>query len=633
MDQSLALLDKEEGSTRHGIYRFEDFVLDTGRCVLLREGREIPLRTQSFDMLLLLVTRAGELVSKEFLLKSIWGDSIVTENSITQCMREIRQAIHDHELKKIRTVPKRGYIFDLPVDESESPNAPLPVEATHRSYHSWGVVAVLVVAVVTWWGLRGDLSSVDVTPAREPPANSIAVLPFTDMSANSGMGYLADGLSEEILNQLAQVDSLVVIARTSSFSFRGENMDVANIGNQLNVAHVLEGSLRVVDRQVRVIVQLIETTSQAHLWSGSFEQPLEDIFGIQKEIAAEVARELIGQITDGAGRPHSDAYVPNPKAYQAVLEGQMFYQRLDAGDMARARDLFELATQLDPDYALAWARLSAAIYKQYAEFGDLSFEEAMASGAPAAARAVELEPNLAEALFRAARFTGLAGDRKKADIMRARSFELEPNSPLTLSARAGKALMQGDISVAVQMQKKAVARDPLSAAERHRLCFYLYFAGEYDEFWTQLRVLRRLSPESEPSTYRLQTAIHLLDEQIETAVDVIDDVPEDIERDALNAMMTGVEGRSGMAADALKRLESDESFLSSIRLAEVWGFRGDRDRAFKHLAEAQQRIKEQMEVVPISPHLELTRYSQFLAPLRDDPRWGEWLAFIDHPLS
>lgn len=609
-------------------------MLDVAREQLLCRGRQIPLRKQAFDVLVLLVRNAGELVSKDHLMRSIWGDAVVTENSITQCLKEVRQAINDRKREKIRTVPKRGYAFDLPVTTGETSQGQGLASNTIPLRWVWGLVLALAIGLVTFWAVRHEApdSGAGISPADPPPANSIAVLPFENMSPDSEMTYVAEGLSEEILNQLAQISDLRVIARTSSFSFKGEDTDIASIGTRLNVAHVLEGSLRVDQDQVRVTAQLVETAGQSHLWSSTYERPLNDIFGLQQEIATSVARELKGvMLADGVEDP-SESHIPHPEAYRAVLEGQMRYQRRIEDDLVRARELFQKATQLDPDYALAWARLSAAIYLLYFD-GEVSLEEAMAQGAPAASRAIELQPELAEAQFRASWYSVLSGDRDRGREMLLRSFELEPNSPRTLGARAGWAIYQGDAATAVEYQRRAVKIDPLSALERQRLADFSYFAGAFDEFWTQLQVLNRLNPAVAASTCQVQVAIHLHEGRWQEAVSLVEKVPEDIERHTLIAMMASIDGQAERAEQSLHWLESKDSFLSRIRLAEVWSFRGDRERAFDYLDEAQAIISGEFIADPIGTHLLLTRVSHFLSELHDDPRWGDWLDFINGAFS
>src|SRR5262245_36979110 len=214
-------------------YSFGDFTLDLERGALLRGGAHVDLRPKSFEVLCLLIERHGRLVTKQELLDAVWGRVVVTEGSVAKCLIEIRRAIDDRAQKSIKTVPRRGYIFDEPVaSDDDEPRAPILTETVtaarpwvNASARRWIVGAALAVAVTiaaSWVGLamRGALQGAVEQQARAP---SVAVLPFVDMSAERENEYLADGIAEEILNLVAQVPAVTVIARSSSFAFKGQN--------------------------------------------------------------------------------------------------------------------------------------------------------------------------------------------------------------------------------------------------------------------------------------------------------------------------------------------------------------------------------------------------------------------------
>jgi len=258
----------------HRRYCFGQFILDVDRGSLLWEGKDIPLRPKCFEVLSYLVEHPGVLISKGKLLAAVWGDVVVTEDSLTQCLIQIRRALGDRSKTIVKTVPRRGYLFDVPVElheplvESSAPTARQPV-LQNRKPSRWSVGAASVLAlaiVVTWWSSRTPESGHAVIG---PPAlpNSIAVLPFADMSPGHDQEYFADGLSEEVLNLLAQIPELLVIARTSSFSFKGQQQDIETIAQKLNVANILEGSVRKDGDTIRITAQLVSASNSAHLWS------------------------------------------------------------------------------------------------------------------------------------------------------------------------------------------------------------------------------------------------------------------------------------------------------------------------------------------------------------------------------
>jgi TolB-like protein/DNA-binding winged helix-turn-helix (wHTH) protein len=298
-------------------YSFGEYTLDLKRGALLRNGANVKLRPKSFAVLRLLIERHGQLVTKDELLKAVWGRVVVTDGAICQCLIDIRRALGDESQQIVRTVPRRGYIFDSHVVESEdaapadSEEAPPAASLqTHgrqflrRGFLLSATVAALIVLTIgwsVWWGVNTRLSDAVAllhASVLQAPRNSIAVLPFVDLSPEQDQQYFSDGVSEEILNLLAQTPDLQVVARTSSFSFKGRNVDIAEIAAKLDVAHVLEGSVRKSGNRLRVTAQLVDGASSAHLWSETYERELQDAFAVQSEIAARITEALKVTLTE-----------------------------------------------------------------------------------------------------------------------------------------------------------------------------------------------------------------------------------------------------------------------------------------------------------------------------------------------
>ena len=287
-------------------YSFGEYTLDLKRGALLRTGVDVKLRPKSFEVLRLLLERHGQLVTKDELLNAVWGHAVVTDGAIGQCLVDLRRVIGDESQQVIRTVPRRGYIFDLPVAESEDPvdsASPASPQSQDRMVPRRRVLALAALATLTavatgtsiWWGVttRESHAAAPLQPSvAQAPRNSIAVLAFIDLSPEQNQQYFSDGVSEEILNLLAQAPDLQVIARTSSFSFKGRNADIGEIAAKLNVAHVLEGSVRKSGSRVRITAQLVDGANSAHLWSETYDRELEDVFAVQSDIAERVSEAL-----------------------------------------------------------------------------------------------------------------------------------------------------------------------------------------------------------------------------------------------------------------------------------------------------------------------------------------------------
>jgi TolB-like protein/DNA-binding winged helix-turn-helix (wHTH) protein len=419
-------------------YTFGEYRLDLARGALLKSGADVKLRPKSFEVLRLLIERHGQLVTKDELLDAVWGHTVVTEDSIFQCLIDVRRAIGDESQQMIKTVPRRGYIFDVPVSVSDAASreygvtvsdiaaperevagrssGPSPPRSGPRLPRSGLLAAAFIslVPVAIWWGLEGrgkEAAPPVERSAAQAPHNSIAVLPFVDLSPAGDSAYFSDGLSEEVLNLLSQAPELRVIARTSSFSFRDRDADIATIARTLGVRYLLEGSVRREGRRVRITAQLIEASSSSHLWSAVYERELDDVFAVQIEIAAAVADALETRL---AAPPGQQAAPADPWAHEEVLRGQFFYHRRGPGDLERALRSFERAVALDANYARAWAGVAAIVCIETGE-GLMPRATGLPRLLEAATRTVALDPRMAAGHFRLCCYYDLLGEERLAE--------------------------------------------------------------------------------------------------------------------------------------------------------------------------------------------------------------------------
>jgi TolB-like protein len=294
---------------------------------------------------------------------------------------------------------------------------------------------------------------------------AIAVLPFRDMSAEGDQGYFGEGIAEELLNALVKVDGLRVASRTSSFSYQGKSVNLPTIARELDVSHVLEGSIRSAGNRVRVTAQLIDVSRDAHLWSETFDRTLDDIFAIQDEITEQVLQALVVHLGDAAGSGSSaETLTDNPEAYQLYLKGRHLWRQRNPESLRAAVDLFNQTVDLDPLFARAWSNLAIA-YKNLPSY-DLSVdrESSEARGYAAAERALEIDPDLAEALVVRASASRIACDWIIAEQAFRQAIEADPKDP---TARHWYALflnMAGRAEASAEQSEAAYQLDPLNAA-------------------------------------------------------------------------------------------------------------------------------------------------------------------------
>ncbi|HSA91610.1 MAG TPA: protein kinase, partial [Terriglobales bacterium] len=360
------------------------------------------------------------------------------------------------DLQRLKRDTESGY-----VSSSIAAAAAAAAAAKPRRSALWtgaGVaVVVLAVAAGLWLGRgRPASESAQVAP-------SIAVLPFVDMSEEKNQEYFSDGLAEELLNNLAKIPELRVAARTSAFQFKGKNEDLRTVGEKLNVATVLEGSVRREGKRVRITAQLIKAADGFHLWSETYDREITDIFTVQDEIARSVAGSLKVTLLGGKTATPS-APGKNAEAYSAYLQGRYFNERLGKGNLEKAIGYYEQAIKLDPSYAPGWVGL-AEVRSRQADAGYLPTEEGYRKAREAVERALALDANLAEAHAAMGWIKkGYDWDWAGADASYQRALALEPGNARVMRGAATLANTLGRFEEALALDRRAVELDPLSAA-------------------------------------------------------------------------------------------------------------------------------------------------------------------------
>ena len=575
-------------------------------------GRE-KLDPKVMDVLVMLAQHAGHVVLREDLLTRLWPGSIVTDDALTRCIYELRRQLSlaggDERYKAmLETIPKRGYRLN---GEVRPVVAAQPVLPTSRP--KWPIAAVsaaVVVAAAAWFALGNRAE-----PA--PEAYSVAVLPFADLSAEQDQEHFSDGISDEILNRLNQSPTLKVIARPSSFSFKGQETSIPEIAAKLHVTHVLEGSVRKSGNRVRLTARLAEASSNTQAWSETYDYELGDVFKIQEEIAEKVATALNATL---AGRL---AYVPKQAALEPFQRAEFFYNRRSEGDIVRAVKYYQQALSIDPEYARAWASLSGA-YSLLAFSGEMKREEALAKQDEAARKAVALDPDLAVGYARLSQYYWDIGDRESAYRTLDRAIALDPNDLLVLTFLAGIAMRNGEVDGAIGRYDRIVALDPASATHHAIRGVFLQAAGRLDEAKAELETAKEFNPDLAPEIDLTIARILIVQKRFDAASSVIARLPDNnAGRDHGLALLYYAEGNQAEADAALERLVARSEQPVDIRLAEVYAFRGMNDQAFETLQGLQNAVDRNApsEASQLwSWQVEL-RVSPFMVPLHDDSRW------------
>jgi TolB-like protein len=486
-----------------------------------------------------------------------------------------------------------------------------------RSFLPWIVIGLLILAT-GYFVVDKFLSSRHAVPAGEAVSDkSVAVLPFADMSEKRDQGYFSDGLAEELIEELARTPGLKVIARTSSFSFKGKSDDIASIASKLKVANILEGSVRRSGDQLRVSTQLIRADSGQSIWSETFEREFKDVFKIQDEIAAAVVSALKVQLTGGAAAPRGRG-TANPQAYDAFLLGNQLFSQNTVAAWRQAIEAYREAIRLDPRYAEAYAGLALSEYFLSDGTGDAALGK---SAEQVAQRAIDINPQLADGytvrgLLRANLHFDWAG--ALADDRQA--VALEPSNSRVLSRAAEKLTSVGRLDEAVAMYRKAIEHDPLDDAPLGNLGIDLMAAGNTAAAYDALRLASAIR--SAPSTSNGLASLQLLDGNAREALATFKTIDNNVFRDAGVAMAEHTLGDAKASQQALDQLIATDAADSAYQIAEVYAWRGEKDRAFEWLERAYRQLDGGLASTKVDP---------LLASLRTDPRFTALLRKLNFP--
>jgi len=465
---------------------------------------------------------------------------------------------------------------------------------------------------------RAEIATAIETAAKQPAAeerppvvetdHSIAVLPFVNMSSDPEQEYFSDGITEELLNLLAKVPELRVAARTSSFSFKGQNLEVPVIAERLGVAHILEGSVRKSGNQLRITAQLIQARDGFHLWSETYDRQLDNIFTIQDEISAAVVEAL--KVTLLGAAPH--AQQTDPEAYRLYLEGQYFFRQRSEDAIVRSVGLLEQAVAIDPDYAPAWAELSFARMWMGAA-GVMLPDEVMPLAAEATERALQLDPHQSLALLtRGIKSLFYDFNFQRGLTQYREAWEADPGSALTTGGYGMALRVVGRMDESVELQIKGVELDPLSPEGNTNLGKTLEIMQRYDEAEIYLRKALDLSPGFTSGHHRL-ARLALLRGEYETALEQARaEIDTEVYGPASLAMAYFSLGNAEAADRELNQLLEKGSATGMYQLAEVYAWRGEAGPAFEWLDRA---------VETGDPGIASILGDRFFASLWSDPRW------------
>jgi TolB-like protein/DNA-binding winged helix-turn-helix (wHTH) protein/Flp pilus assembly protein TadD len=624
---------KIQGTVRFG----EGFELDSRAYKLRRSGRVLKVERIPMEVLVVLVERRGDLVTREQLVEKIWGKGVFldTDNSINGAISKIRQVLKDDPEQPlfIQTVTGRGYRFIAPVMDAEDQLATPPrsasgelevgKRATGRLVNGeptrlrWLTLAGVGICLIAALG-AGFLWS----RSRAQSAGRrvmLAVLPFENLTGDAGQDYFSDGLTEEMIAKLGNLDPqhIGVIARTSVMHYKHSQESLEQIGRELGVQYVMEGSVRRDSDRVRITAQLIQMRDQSHLWAQQYDRDLNSLLAVQGEIAQEVADEI--QSTLGGRRPVGGAsqspLSPNAfEAYDLYLKGRYFWNKRTAQSIEQAIEYFQQAIGKDPGFARAYAGLADS-YALLSGFNQTPQTESMPKARTAALKALELDEGLAEAHTSLALITETYDwDWQTAEKEYRRAIELNPNYATAHQWYAEYLSLQGRFDEAFAESERARQLDPLSLIIATDNGMILYYSRQYDRAIAQFRAVLEMEP-------NFQLAHVVAGAYVEQGrfADALAEARSLENVPWMWSWQAYIHGRAGQQEEARHALEKLQQIYRSKHLGPdpiLWAYigMGDKDKAFLWFERAYADHSNFLTTLKVNPACD---------PLRSDPRFHD----------
>ena len=598
-----------------GLYEFGAFQLDAGERLLLRAGQGVPLAPKTFDVLLAFVKQPGHLLEKEVLLKTVWPDSVVEENNLTDNIFRLRKALGEGEngQKFIETVPKRGYRFVADVKELNAAHAEVaaparPGKPIKLVLITCGLIALTLAGI----GLYLRLES-------EPRVKSLAVLPF---SADPQTEYLADGVTESLINNLSGLSDLRVTARATAFSYKGKEANAREIGQALNVGSVLMGRVALRDDALTVQVDLVDAATGAQEWGERYQRKLADIFAVEEEIGRQIAEKLRLRLTGAEQRQLARRYTDDADVYQLYLQGHYLFSKPTLPGLRKAVDYFEKAIRKDPNYALAYTDLANSYLLLSAEEGPAKAAQAKA----AALKAIEKDRYLAEG-HAALSFIKWGGEADwlgaERDVRQA--LALNPNSADAHYTYARLLADAGRFDDARAQAMTSIQLDPLSIQARKRVAYIHFLARRYDEAIAEYGKLIDVAPDFIPAQRELGLAYEQTGryEEAQRQFLQVSTMPENYAPTMLRAdlgHLYAVWGRRAEAQAVLAELlkKSKQTYVSAYDIAVIYAGLGDMNESLMWLDKAVEQRPFWLCWLKLDPRLDgLRAHPRFLGLLRN----------------
>lgn len=638
------------------VFEFGPFRIDAVKRTLVREGETIPLTSKCLDTLLVLVEHRGEIVSKDDLMKTLWPDTVVEENNLTQQISLLRKALgeraNDH--RYVVTVPGRGYSFvaelkapcggdlDLIVEEHISSRITLEVEkGPERGLlapnEAMECLPARVAITPRRWGSKSTAISLAAllpglalcavwffSDRGRPQVNGakrvIAVLPFKSINTGPTNDYLSTGMADALISKLSNVREISVRPTSAILRYAGKPQDTHAIGRELGVDSILEGTVQSSGERIRVTVQLVSVQDGNPLWAESFDEKITDIFSLQDAISEQVARTLVVRLNGDEQKEIRKRDTENVVAYQEYLRGRYYWNQRNEDGLMRSLHHFQNAINLDARYAQAYAGLADAytLLVSY-RISAVAPEEGVRKAREAASTALRIDESVAEAHASMAMIkTRYDHDDSGAEAQFKRAIELNPNYATSHHWYSEYLALSGREIEAMSEIKRAHELDPLSPVINTTVGERFYFARRYDEAITQLRRTLEIAPDFAIAHFVLALALEQRGEFAEAISELKKAKGMGAGSPSVASSLAhayALAGQKDKARKILWELLASET-AQPYEVAIVYQGLGDKQRAIDWLSKTRDRRGELLMMLKLDPRLD---------SLRSDPGFSELL--------
>jgi TolB-like protein/DNA-binding winged helix-turn-helix (wHTH) protein/Tfp pilus assembly protein PilF len=628
-------------------FRFGDFTLDESRYQLQRSERRLRLEKIPMELLILLVQRRGELVSREEIAERLWGKDVFldVDHSINVAIRKIRVVLHDDPEKPryVETVVGKGYRFAAPVicnhEHAGPPAQPLTSSPPVSSGTGASVAEKRIVSLRTGLLLGGVgvlalfvavllLRYVGARSTRQPSIKSLAVLPLKNLSGNPGQEFLADGMTESLIGRLARIHDLRVISRTSVMHFKDTQLSMPEIGKMLGVDAILEGSVIREGNQIRVHAQLIRAATDEHIWADEYQREYRSALVIEDDLARNIAEQIEISLTPQERVNLASTHHVDPETHEDYLKGRYYFNQRTQDALQKSIGYFQQAIARDPSYALAYSGMADA-YAMLGFRGSVPSKDTLSQAKAAAWKAIQLDDTLAEPHASLA-FIAETHEWDWATAQREykRTLELNPGDARAHHWYAGYLMYVGRFEEGIEEAKRARELDPLSLPINNALAGRLLVAGRYSEAQDQVHKTLQLDPNFAPAHQTLGWVYLNTGKQREAIPEFqralqLSGTDNDFVLDLGFAYAsTGNRAEARRILARLKRLHQ-RGLAPSGSIGILYGALGDLDEAFAWLDKAVDERDPELTYVKVP--------GRRFEPLRHDPRFQQLVLRVGVP--